>query len=687
MSADILKPRYLSKSRFKEALDCMTKLYYTGKKDEYANQSLDDPFLKALAEGGFQVGELAKFMFCEDPVAEDITVDTLDYNESLRITAQKWSMPGKVVIAEAAFFFEDLFVRADIVVKEGKKIKLYEVKAKSLDGEEVDEEGDENNFLSFAGKKNECVKKNWRSYLYDLAFQKYVISKCFPDHEVHAHLLLVDKSKKAGIEGMNQLFQIERNGDKTKVRIREGLKRADLGTQIMKAVSMDMIIDKIWNVYKVPASISQTLTFEEFVHLCRDAYRKDQRIWAAVKTDCKKCSYFSIPGKDDGKKDGRMECWKNASRLSEQLLRQPLTYELWNGRVDKLIEGGTYLLSNIKEEDIMPSGSDVGEFNKDGLTQYGRRIMQVRKVRQNDNSYYFDREGFLETAENWKWPYHMIDFETSMVALPFHKDTAPYQGIAFQFSHHVLHEDGRVEHVDQFLDFTKGEYPNALFAKRLMESLSGDNGTIFRYHNHENTYLRMIRGQLAQGMGNLSAAERENVIAFIDSITKYKLDGNKKNEVAGPRNMVDLYDIVKRYYYPPSSGGKIGLKFILPAIIRDCPGLVQKYGRKGVYGKSLAMKSLNFEDHRWIDPEFKNDPYKTLPKVFDNIDRETLDNLVGGFDELRDGGAALTAYSYLQYSHLDENTRKNIAEALLRYCELDTLAMVMVMQGLRELCG
>jgi hypothetical protein len=39
-------------------------LYYDGK-PEYANQQLEDSFLKALADGGFQVGELAKYYFPE----------------------------------------------------------------------------------------------------------------------------------------------------------------------------------------------------------------------------------------------------------------------------------------------------------------------------------------------------------------------------------------------------------------------------------------------------------------------------------------------------------------------------------------------------------------------------------------------------------------------------------------------
>jgi len=48
------KPRYLTKSRFKQALDCPTKLYYT-KKSEYVNNQQTDTFLESLAQGGFQV--------------------------------------------------------------------------------------------------------------------------------------------------------------------------------------------------------------------------------------------------------------------------------------------------------------------------------------------------------------------------------------------------------------------------------------------------------------------------------------------------------------------------------------------------------------------------------------------------------------------------------------------------------
>ena len=43
------KPRYLTKSRFKLAVQCPTKLFYTGKKNIYRDTMQEDSFLAMLA--------------------------------------------------------------------------------------------------------------------------------------------------------------------------------------------------------------------------------------------------------------------------------------------------------------------------------------------------------------------------------------------------------------------------------------------------------------------------------------------------------------------------------------------------------------------------------------------------------------------------------------------------------------
>ena len=124
------RPRYLTKSRYKIALECPTKLFYTHKKEEYANLHQEDEFLMALAEGGFQVGELAKYYH---PGGHDIT--SLSYKESLEETNALLQQEN-VIIYEPAILFEDFFIRVDVLVKTGNKIDLIEVKAKSFKSKE-----------------------------------------------------------------------------------------------------------------------------------------------------------------------------------------------------------------------------------------------------------------------------------------------------------------------------------------------------------------------------------------------------------------------------------------------------------------------------------------------------------------------------------------------------------------------
>ena len=62
-------------------------------------------------------------------------------------------------------------------------------------------------------------------------------------------------------------------------------------------------------------------------------------------------------------------------------------------------------------------------------------------------------------------------------------------------------------------------------------------------------------------------------------------------------------------------------------------------------------------------------------------DEDLLDDLEG----VSDGTAAMTAYNKLQWSYIGDAERLALRNALLQYCELDTLAMVILMQGMMKL--
>ena len=121
---------FLTKSRFVTALTCPTKLFYMADTD-YANQSVEDTFLAALAEGSFQVGELAKQYF-----PGGINIGTLDSIKALAKTNELLRNEN-VIIFEAAVKYENCFIRVDVLEKKGNSIKVHEVKAKSFNGNEA----------------------------------------------------------------------------------------------------------------------------------------------------------------------------------------------------------------------------------------------------------------------------------------------------------------------------------------------------------------------------------------------------------------------------------------------------------------------------------------------------------------------------------------------------------------------
>ena len=131
-------------------------------------------------------------------------------------------------------------------------------------------------------------------------------------------------------------------------------------------------------------------------------------------------------------------------------------------------------------------------------------------------------------------------------------------------------------------------------------------------------------------------------------------------------------------------------------ILKDAPKVAALYSQPGVYGMYLAIPSLNVTEpggHVWLQAAKGLDPYKTLPGIFGKdhgpVD-EMLARLAGDDDEdgtINQGGLAMTAYNYTQFAHISDQERASIEQALLRYCEIDTLAMVMLVQGLMELRG
>ena len=648
-----MRPRYLTKSRFKLAMDCPAKLYYEGK-PEYANQNIEDDFLLALAEGGFQVGELAKCYF-----PGGYKINTPDYDEALRLTNELLRQ-DQAIIYEAAVRFENLFIRADILIKNKSQLELVEVKAKSFDSVAEDA------FL----KRDGSIASSWLPYLYDIAFQKHVLCSSFPEKTVTAYLMMADKNALCPTNGLNQKFKIgkDENGRKSVV-VTQCLSEAELDNPILCRVNVDACCEIIYGMNF--GDDARPLSFVEYVDLLADCYIRDEKIVSPPSAACAGCEYTAYDQeREAGLKSGFHECWQENLGWTDDDFKEPTVLEIWNFRKkNQYISEGRIKLSEILQEDISPRSD-----NKPGVSSSERQWLQVQKAQCCDETHWLDAENLSIEMITWVYPFHFIDFETSMVAIPFNKGRRPYEGIAFQFSHHMVHEDGRIEHRGQYLSVEPGCFPNYDFMRCLKRDVEQDEGSIFRYAAHENTYLNLIYRQLMEDPDDIP--DRDELCRFIRTITQSV--GSSAEQWEGSRKMIDMCQLVKRYYYDPATKGSNSIKQVLPAILNSSAFLQSKYSEP-IYGADDGITSLNYRNWTWIEIDEGRvlDPYKLLPKMFQDISEKDF-ALLSDSDELRDGGAALTAYAKMQFEEMSGYERSEISKALLKYCELDTLAMVMI---------
>ena len=216
--------------------------------------------------------------------------------------------------------------------------------------------------------------------------------------------------------------------------------------------------------------------------------------------------------------------------------------------------------------------------------------------------------------------------------------------------------------------------------RALKTELKHDNGTVFRFHNHENTVLLGLVRQLEENPLT-NPVETDELLTLIHSLTQT----SGTDARVGNRNMVDLHRLNLLYFYHPLTGGSNSLKALLPAILQTSTFLKDKYSTP-TYGSDSGIPSLNFTNKQWVVlvQGVVQDPYASLPPLFDGEDQLSEEHLSDA-QKIADGGAAIAAYAHLQRIDVQSNERIALIEGLLRYCELDTLAMVMVVEAWQDM--
>ena len=266
------------------------------------------------------------------------------------------------------------------------------------------------------------------------------------------------------------------------------------------------------------------------------------------------------------------------------------------------------------------------------MGNYGaRQLIQIEHTHSN-SEWVGDKLGTL--LDQFEYPLHFIDFETTALAVPYHAGMGPYEPVAFQWSCHTVAKPRTVPVHSEWINIDDA-FPNFAFAESLMKQI-GTTGTVFRYAAHETTILRRIGRQMD------IRRERNNELAeWLD-------------EMGQKDRIVDMYhDMTLKHYYHPFMKGSNSIKKVLEAIWKTDSQLRARYPE---YLREINAQILS--------------PYQALPPL----------EIQGKPVVIAEGTGAMRAYEAMLYGleKNDPETRHRWRELLLQYCKLDTLAMVML---------
>ena len=161
----------------------------------------------------------------------------------------------------------------------------------------------------------------------------------------------------------------------------------------------------------------------------------------------------------------------------------------------------------------------------------------------NDKEPKINKPAIARTLNSLEYPLYFIDYETYNQPIPEVEGTKPYQQLPFQYSLHVIEEEGApIEH-KEFLAEVDDEDFIRTFAESMISNLPEDGSVIVYNKSFESSVNRKI-GELYPEYADEMTRINGNIVDF----------------------MVPFKD---RNYYSKEMQGSYSIKYVLPALYPD----------------------------------------------------------------------------------------------------------------------
>ena len=230
------------------------------------------------------------------------------------------------------------------------------------------------------------------------------------------------------------------------------------------------------------------------------------------------------------------------------------------------------------------------EYYRKGMITYddikNEKLTPVRRIQIDSslaNEPHINKDSIEKFLETITYPIYFLDFESMQPAIPPFANMKPYQQICFQYSLHIIENEGgpllHKEHLG-----VSGSDPRRALAEQLCQDIPMDVCTLVYNKSFECTRLKEMAEwfpDLAEHLLNI----RENIVDL-------------------------LVPFQQGDYYLPSMGGSFSIKVVLPSLFPDDPSLDYHNLEGGVQNGNDAMTI--FPKIQYMSPDEQEKTRKAL---------------------------------------------------------------------------